>query len=93
MIHSSQMDQQWFHAQRVIVAVARSKLCQIDPTKRERTRTSEATILLRLRDIANQAAREVSATTRQAKRKRRRLEAMADEWQEMADLLLYGESS
>ena len=83
----------WFHAQRVIVALARSRLAQFDPTRRAAARRHEARTLLRLRDFANRRARSFPATTRKAKRRRRRLEALAREWQQQADLLLHGEAN
>jgi hypothetical protein len=81
----------WFHAQRVLVALARGRLVQVDPERRELARKQEASTLLRLRDFANGRARSVRATTRQLKRRRRRLEALACGWEDAAELLIHGE--
>jgi hypothetical protein len=83
----------WFHAQRVLVAVARSRLARVDPARREADRKWEARYLLRLCDFANQRARTVRATTRPAKRERRRLESLPAAWREQADVLLHGEGN
>jgi len=83
----------WFQAQRALVAVARSRLARVAPSRREHARKQEADTLLRLRDFANRSARELRATTRPAKRQRRALEGLAIEWQEQADLLLHGDAS
>ena len=84
---------QWFHAQRVVVAIARSRLASLDPGRREAAREQEAHILLRLRDDANRAAKMVRATTRPLKRRRRALEDNARTWEEQAEQLIHGEAN
>jgi hypothetical protein len=50
-------------------------------------------VMLRLRDFANQRGRAFRATARPAKRERRRLEALAADWQERAEVLVHGEGN
>ena len=80
----------WFHTQRVVVANARIQLARFDPARHETARKMEAHALRSLCGSANIRARKLQATTRPMKRERRRLEAIALEWEELANQLLHG---
>lgn len=84
---------QWFEAQRLIVAAARARVVRVAPTRRAEARKREASIMLKLRDFANEHSRRRPAITRPEKRRRRRLQTLAQAWQEQADLLVFGEAS
>jgi hypothetical protein len=89
----------YFHAQRALVAVARSRWVQLAPSFRAKARDMEAQMLLRLRDIASRAAATLRAGStdrsarRQVKRRRQELEALARAWEDHAHTVLRGEAS
>ncbi|MEO6777466.1 MAG: hypothetical protein ABI467_31355 [Kofleriaceae bacterium] len=80
----------WFHAQRVVVAAARTRLLGIAPTRAESARDREAATLRYLSSYARRRSRQIGASTRAGKRRRRHLEALALEWDQYAELVRHG---
>ncbi|HEY4179984.1 MAG TPA: hypothetical protein VGM90_24245 [Kofleriaceae bacterium] len=82
-----------FHAQRVLVALARRRLVSADSSRAESARIEEARELTRLRDIARRNAKVLRGNSREARLERRRFEALAREWDERANEVLRGASN